>query len=149
MPEIEGLDILAVPQSFNTSVQALMEVKRRRQCDLTVQSANIRANEADVQNAQSQFYPVAGLSAGYGENNWKSPPNAVLRTRQPQYLALLSLGWDILPALSASTNCVRHWPHTRASNAVFEQVQVDALAQVWRAYFDFRSSLTRYEWAQS
>jgi outer membrane protein TolC len=124
---------------------------RRQRPDLAARVASLRASEADVSLARAQFFPVVGLSATYGENIWNftfAKPRTV-QTSQPQYSALLGLKWDIFTGFRRLNDVRRAEDDREAARAELKTLGIDATAQVWRAYYEFESSLSRYNYAES
>jgi outer membrane protein TolC len=149
--EIAGLEQQAVPKSLNAGVDRLIVEARRERPDLAARVANLRASEAAVGQARAQFYPVAGLSADYGENLWNfkfSLPRTV-QTFQPQYSALMTLKWEVFAGFRRRNDLRRAEGDREVARAELDSLEIDAMAQVWRAYYEFESSVSKYEYAQS
>jgi outer membrane protein TolC len=151
VPATEGLENQAVPNSLKTSVEQVIARARRGRPDLAARVANLRASDADVSQARAQFYPVAGLSANYGENLWNltfDTPRTV-QTGQPQYSAMLTLRWDVFTGLRRLNDMRRAEADREVARADLESLEIDITAQVWRAYYEFESSSSKYDYARS
>ncbi|MBV8451352.1 MAG: TolC family protein [Deltaproteobacteria bacterium] len=151
IPATEGLESQAVPDSLKTSVERLIARARQERPDLAARTANLRASEAAVSQAKAQFYPEVALSASYGENLWNftfSTPRTV-QTGQPQYSALLSLRWDIFTGFKRFNDVRRAEADREVARADLESLEIDTIAQVWRVYYEFESSLSKYDYARS
>jgi outer membrane protein len=151
LPQVEGLEHEPVPKSLNAKVDMLIGQARRQRPDLAARVASLRASEADVSLARAQFFPVVGLSATYGENIWNftfGTPRTV-QTSQPQYSALLGLKWDIFTGFRRPNDVRRAEADREAARAELKTLAIDATAQVWRAYYEFESSLSKYDYAES
>jgi outer membrane protein len=150
-PHIEGLAHEAVPKSLNAEVDMLIAQARRQRPDLAARVANLRAREAAVSQARSQFFPEVGLSANYGENLWNytffTPRTDQIG--QPQYAALLTLKWDIFTGFRRLNDLRQAEADREVARAELEALAIDTTAQVWRAYHEFESSLSKYDYAQS
>jgi outer membrane protein len=149
--EIETLQHLSVPESLGAEVGNFIEQARRERPDLAANMARFRAAQAGVTRARAEFYPTVQLSAGYGENLWdftfKGPPT--MRTGQPQYSALLTLRWDIFTGFKRLNDLRAARADRKAAFAQLKSVDIDAVAQVWRSYYEFESSLSKYQYSQS
>jgi outer membrane protein len=148
---IIGLEAQAPPPELNTSVETFIAEARSRRPDLAARVASLRASEADIRQARAQFFPVVGLSTGYGENAWNfslQTPETV-KTAQPQYSALLTLRWDIFTGFRR-LNDVRRAENVReVARAEVEAADINTIAQVWHAYFDLDSARSKYAFARS
>ena len=148
---IVGLENRTVPPALNTSVEALIAEARRDRPDLAASVASLRASEADIGQARAQFFPVAGLSAGYGENSWNFTfqlPRTT-QTQQPQYSAMLTLRWDIFTGFRRLNDLRGAEANGEAARAELKSREIDVVAEIWRAYYELDSSRSKYSFAQS
>jgi outer membrane protein len=151
IPQIQGLEHEPVPKSLNAEVDTLIAEARRQRPDLTARVANLREGEDDVSQARAQFFPVVVLSANYGENLWNftfRTPRTV-QTGQPQYSALLILKWDIFTGFKRLNDVRRAEADREVARAQLMTLEVEAISQVWRAYHEFESSVSKYDYAES
>ncbi len=148
---LETLERLAVPKSLGSAVDRLIDQARRRRPDLAARMAELRASEAQVAEARAQFFPTVGLSGAYGEDLWNFTfvQPRTIQTGQPQYSALLTLHWDIFTGFRHMNDERRAEAERDAARANLHTLEVDAIAEVWRAYYEFESSLSKYNYAQS
>ncbi len=149
--QIASLESLKVPKSLGNAVDALIDEARRRRPDLAARIAELRASEAQIDQAHAQFFPTVGLSGSYGEDLWNfnfvNP--RTIQTGQPQYAALLTLRWDSFTGFRHLNDQRQAEAEREAARADLRTLEVDAVAEVWRAYYEFESSLSKYEYAQS
>lgn len=151
LPGIENLENQALPKDLGAPVDMLIAEARRERPDLSAQVASLMASEAAVQTARAQFFPVVGLSANYGENLWNftfSSPRTV-QTGQPQYAALLTLKWDIFTGFKRLNDLRQAQADREIARAELRTAEIDTIAQVWRAYYEFESSQSKYQYAES
>jgi len=151
VPATEGLESQAVPNSLKTSVERLIDRARSERPDLAARAASLEARQAAIGQAQAQFYPELGLSTNYGENMWNfrfaTPPT--VQTAQPQYSALLTLRWDIFTGFMRYNDLRRAKAEREVARAELQSLKIEVSAQVWRAYYVFQSSLSKYDYARS
>ncbi|HTW87472.1 MAG TPA: TolC family protein [Candidatus Binataceae bacterium] len=148
---IESLESLAVPKSLGGAVDALIDEARRQRPDLAAQMAAVRASEAQVSEARAQFLPTIGLSGSYGEDLWNYTfvvPRTI-QTGQPQYSAMLTLQWDLFTGFRRHNDVREAEADREAAQADLRSAELDTVAEVWRAYYEFESSLSKYAYAQS
>jgi outer membrane protein TolC len=148
---IIGLETQAPPPQLNQSVEALIAEARRQRPDLAARVASFRASEANVTQARAQFFPVVGLSAGYGENLWNFSfqlPRTV-QTGQPQYSALLTLRWDLFTGFKRLNEVRRAEDDREVARAELRSAEIGTIAEMWRAYYELDSSRSKFAFAQS
>jgi outer membrane protein len=149
--KLVGLETQAPPPLLNQSIEAFIAEARRERPDLASSAASLRASEAEIRQARAQFFPVAGLSAGYGENLWNFSfqlPRTV-QIGQPQYSVLLTLRWDLFTGFRRLNDLRRAERDRDVARADLRSAEINTIAEMWRAYFEVRSSLSKYQFAQS
>jgi len=149
--EIQGLANQRIPESLNAAVDQFIADARRVRPDLAAQAANYHASEAELDEAEAQFYPTVELSGEYGENVWNftlhSPPT--VQNAIPQYSALLTLKWDIFTGFRRLNDVRSARASREVARAELHALEIDAIADVWRAYSEFESSRSKYDFADS
>ena len=149
--KLVGLENQPIPPQLNRSVEELIAEARRERPDLAASFAGVRASEADVRQARSQFFPTVGLSSGYGENLWNftfsGPPTT--QVGQPQYSALLTLKWDLFTGFKRLNDLRTAQEENKVARAELKAKEIDIIAEMWRAYFELESSRSKYSYAQS
>ncbi len=149
--DVENLDRQPIPHQLGASVDQLIDRAVKQRPDLAAQVAALRRREAELRRTQAAWYPTVGLSAVYGENlwnyNWNSLP--VVNSLLPQYAAHLTMQWDLFTGLRRLNDIRQATAQRDAARAALQASEVDATAQVWHAYFQFRSARKKYEYAQA
>jgi outer membrane protein len=149
--KIAGLETQSPPPEPLRSVEALIAEARSRRPDLAAQVASLRASEADVSQARAQFFPIVGLSTGYGENLWNftfATPRTV-QTGEPQYSALITLRWEIFTGFRRLNDLRRAEADREVARAELRSSEISTIADMWHAYFQVDSSRSKYAFAQS
>ena len=147
--DVPSLDSIPIPSGLGPEVDQLIETAVRSRPDLAAQVATLDARRAAVEQAKAQFYPTIGISGNYGEQAWNYAivNTPTVQTAQPQYTALLTLNWDLFTGFKR-LNDVRSAEASRdAASAQLKSLEVDAISSVWRAYYEFQTALSRYEYA--
>ena len=75
------------------------------------------------------------------------PPT--IQTGMPQYSALLTLRWDLFTGFRHLNDMRSAESAREGARADLRSLEVDATAEVWRAYYEFESSLSKYQYALS
>ncbi len=149
--DVPSLDSLPIPAGLGSEVDQLIETAVRSRPDLAAQVATLDARRAAVEQAKAQFYPTVGITGAYGTQNWdfKYDGTHNVDANQPQYTALLTVNWDIFTGFKR-LNDVRQAEAARdAAGAQLKSLEVDAISSVWRAYYEFQTALSRYEYARA
>ena len=149
--KVQPLDNESVPKSLSRDVETLIAEARRSRPDLAAKMAQVRASDAAIAQARAQWYPTVDASGIYGENIWnysfKGPPSVQIAT--PQYSAMLTIKWDMFTGFRHLNDLRKAKADREVAGADLKTLEIDAIAQVWRAYYEFQSSLSKYEYAQS
>lgn len=148
---VESLQRVSIPESLAAAVDGFIAQARRERPDLAASMANLRARQAQVTRARAESFPLVQLSADYGEDLWdytfRGPPT--IETGQPQYSALVMLRWDIFTGFKRLNDLRAARADRDSAHAQLKSLDIDAIAEVWRAYYEFESSLSKYQYAQS
>jgi len=148
---IETLERQAVPSNLGSEIEALIDDTIRHRPDLSAKVADVRAAEASQRQSAAQWYPMVGLDANYGEQylgyTFNGPPT--ISTLQPQYSALINIHWDAFTGFKRLNDDRRADAELAASHADLESAELEAIAEVWRAYYEFQSSVEKYAYGQA
>jgi len=149
--DVPSLESIPIPAGLGGEVDQLIETAVRSRPDLAAQVATLDARRATVEQTKAQFYPTVGVSGAYGLQAWqyKYDGTKTVNANQPQYTALLTINWDIFTGFKR-LNDVRGAEASRdAASAQLKSLEVDAISSVWRAYYEFQTALSRYEYARA
>jgi outer membrane protein len=149
--DVPSLDSIPIPAGLGSEVDQLIETAVRSRPDLAAQVATLDARRAQVEGAKAEFFPTVGVSGAYGEQAWgyRFDGTPSVKTAQPQYAGALTINWDIFTGFKR-LNDVRGAEAARdAAGAQLKSLEVDAISSVWRAYYEFQTALSRYEYAKA
>jgi len=149
--DVESLESQRLPAPVRTEIGELIAEAVRQRPDLAGQVASLNARAAGIERARSAFYPSLDLRAGYGEQIWdftfQGPPTE--KTLQPQYVGQITLTWDLFTGFKR-LNLLRQAEADRAAAAAsLRSDELDAIAEVWRAYYAFESTKEKYAAAEA
>ncbi len=149
--EVASLETVAVPAALDGQVDELIAATIRQRPDLAAKVAGLRASQARVALAKAAWYPTVGLTANYGQLIWQytflGPPNTW--ANQPQYSALVTLQWDVFTGLRRLNDVRAAEAEDAATRAGVKSAEIGAIAEMWRAYYEFQSSQKKYSYGQA
>jgi len=149
--KVQTLDNATVPKSLSQDVEALIAQARTSRPDLAARMASVRASDAALAQARAQWYPTVDANGIFGENFWNytfvRPPS--VQIAQPQYSAMLTIKWDLFTGFRHLNDVRKAQADRETARAELKTLEIDTIAEVWRAYYEFQSSLSKYEYAQS
>jgi outer membrane protein TolC len=152
-PEVALLKDQPLPQSLGADVEQLIDSAVRERPDLAAKVSTVRARQAEVDLARASLYPTLGLTSFYGEEAFtyklSNPPTPTYTAAAPEYGAGVSLKWDLFAGF-AHVNSIKEAEARRdAARADLEGAELDATADVWRAFFTYRTAQRKYDYAQA
>jgi outer membrane protein len=150
--KVQPLDNASVPKSLSQDVEALIAQARKSRPDLAARMAQVRASDAAIERARAQWYPTVDANGIYGENVWDytfAGPTTSIQIAQPQYSAMLTIKWDLFTGFRRLNDVRKAQADREIASADLKTLEIGAIAEVWRAYFEFQSSLSKYEYALS
>ncbi|MGB9379734.1 TolC family protein [Candidatus Binatus sp.] len=149
--DVPTLDSLPIPASLGPAVDELIETAVRSRPDLAAQVATLDARRADVARTKAAFYPTVGVAGNYGEQSWnyRYDGTPTVTDNQPQYAALLTINWDLFTGFKRLNDMRQAEADRDAAGAQLKSLEVDAISSVWRAYYEFQTALSRYDYAKA
>jgi len=149
--EVASLETLPVPTVLDGQIDEMIAATIKQRPDLAAKVAGLRASEARVALAKAAWYPTVDLTANYGQLIWRytfgGPPNAW--ANQPQYSSLVTLQWDVFTGLKRLNDVRAAEAEDAATRAGVKSAEIGAIAEMWRAYYEFQSSLKKYAFGQA
>jgi outer membrane protein len=149
--EVASLETERVPTVLNGQVDELIAATIKQRPDLAAKVAGLRESEARVALAKAAWYPRVDLAADYGQLIWHytflGPPTT--SANQPQYSALVTLQWDVFTGFKRLNDIRAAEAEDEATRAGIKSAEVGALAEMWRAYYEFQSSLKKYSYGKA
>ena len=143
----QGVDRQNVPVSLGDDVEKLMADALKKRPDIAAKIAAVRAGDAAIAKAESEFYPEVGLSGNYGQIIWSYTINGghTQNLNQPFYGALVTLRWNLFTGFDRYYGVRKATAERNLARSELKSVQLAVLAAVWRAYYDFRSARKKYD----
>jgi outer membrane protein len=149
--EVASLESQRVPSTLGSEVDVLIAATVKQRPDLAAKVAGLRASRSRVARAKAEWYPTVGLAADYGQLIWRytfaGPPETW--ANQPQYSALVTLQWDVFTGLRRLNDVRAAAADDQATRAELRSAEIAAIAEMWRAYYEFQSSLKKYAYGQA
>ena len=107
--------------------------------------------EPPSNKAKATFYPTVGIAGNYASQSWnyKYDGTPTVKASQPQYAALLTINWDIFTGFKRLNDVRQAEADRDAASAQLKSLEVDAISSVWRAYYEFQTALSRYDYAKA
>jgi outer membrane protein TolC len=147
--EIESLFDQPLPPELERDVDAFVETALADRPDLAARLAALRAADAATAAAQAAFFPTIGYVGSYGVQKWDYVIDGDKRVQntEPVYSNVFSFNWDIFTGFQR-LNAVREArAEAEAARAELAATQLDVIAEVWRAYYDYRAAVRKLEFA--
>ena len=152
-PEVELLKDQPLPQSLGADIERLIDSAVRERPDLAARVSTVRARQAEVDLAHASLYPTLRLTSFYGEQAFtyrlSGSPTPTFTAMAPEYGAGVSLKWDIFTGFSHVNSIKEAEAQRDAARADLESAELDVAANVWRAYFTYRTAQRKYDYAQA
>ena len=149
--DVPNLDSLPIPAGLGSEVDQLIETAVRRRPDLAAQVATLDARRAAVAQAKAAFYPTVGVVANYASQSWsyRYDGTPTVKASQPQYAGLLTMNWDLFTGFKRINDVRQAEADRGAASAQLKSLEVDTISSVWRAYYEFQTALSRYDYAKA
>jgi outer membrane protein TolC len=148
---IESLQDRATPKELGEAVDSLIDTALAQRPDLAARVAELRAADAAVAAAKAQFFPTVGFRGQYGQQVWDYTAGSSHRffSNEPSYGTYFTFNWDLFTGFDR-LNAVREAEATsQAARSELAASELGAIAEVWRAYYDYRAAARKVEFADA
>jgi outer membrane protein len=144
---VQSIDHESIPASLGDDVERLTDDAIKKRPDIAARIAAVRAGDAAVDRARAEYYPEVEVSGNYGQIIWSYTVNGghTQNLNQPFYGALLSLRWNLFTGFDRYYGVQKATAQRNAARSELKSIQLDAVAMVWRAYYDFLSARKKYD----
>ncbi len=152
--EILSLQKVALPQSLSERVQDLMAVGGSDRPDLLAAGHRVREAEARIKKAEADFLPTVSLFGGIANEWFDYTPNPVstqdnFNVQMSTYSVGLKGSWLLFEGFER-VNAVRKARAERnAAVADLASLRLDALNDVWKAYFAQLAAERQFKYGES
>jgi outer membrane protein len=145
--DVLDIDRQNLPPNLADDVEKLIADALKRRPDVAAQIAAIRAGDAAIAGAKSEFYPEVEVSGNYGQIIWSYTVNGgrTQNLNQPFYGALLTLRWNLFTGFDRYYGVRKATAERNAVRSELKSLELDVVASVWRAYYDFLSAKKKYD----
>jgi len=149
--QIEGLPDQPRPRELDDAVETLVDTALAQRPDLAARVAELRAADAAVAQAKAAFLPTVGFRGHYGETIWdyRAGSSQRFQSSQPIYATAFTFNWDLFTGFDRLNTVREAEADSRAARAELAATQLDAIAEVWRAYYDYRAAVRKVDFADA
>jgi outer membrane protein len=144
---VQGVDRQNIPANLGDDVEKLIVDAIKKRPDVAAQVSAVRAGDTAIAAAKAEFYPEVGVSGNYGQIIWSYTVNGG-RTQdlnQPFYGALLTLRWNLFTGFDRYYGVRKATAERNLARSELKSLELDVVATVWRAYYDFLSAKKKYD----
>jgi outer membrane protein TolC len=137
------------PTQLDGAVESVIADALRDRPDLAARAAELRAAEAQVAKARADFLPTFGFRGAYGQQIWSYDAANMtnLRANEPSYDTRFTFDWALFTGFERRNAMLEAEHATAAARAELAASEVDAIAEVWRSYHDYRAAVRKVDFA--
>ena len=131
-----------MPKNLGNDVTTLMADALKQRPDIAAQIASVRAGDAAIARARSEFYPEVEVSGNYGQIIWSYTINGgnTQNLNQPFYGALMMLRWNLFTGFDRYYGVHKATAQRDAARTELRSLQLNVITAVWTAYYDYVST---------
>ncbi len=148
---VQGIERQSIPPNLSDDVERLINDAVKKRPDIAAEIAAVRAGDAAIDQAESEFYPEVGVSGNYGQIIFSYTVNGghTQNLDQPFYGALLTLRWNLFTGFDRYYAVRKATAQRDKARAELKSLELEVSAAVWKAYYDFFSARKKYDAAQA
>ena len=144
---VEGIDQLKLPSSIADSVDQEMDRAFSQRPDLLQQLARLRAANASIKQARSQYFPTlnfkgdGGLARAYGQQDLLPGSYA----QGEIWTAELELRWNLFDGARREYRIAQANADKKAAQAQIDALRDRIADEIWAAYTNMRTALRQQQ----
>jgi outer membrane protein len=147
---VSGLQVADVPEKagdFEGSLDTLIDRGLSQRPDLVAKLASVRASEAAVRAARSEYYPKVGLdtSVGYSKLDVSAYQSPEFANGKPVYGAGISISLPIFDGFLRANKLRAAKSQLKAAQDELTHSRDAAVSEVWQAYTDCKTAIRKQE----
>ncbi len=152
---IRSLQDQPLPGALRQTAEALIDEALARRPDLASQLAEVRAQEAEVARQRARFLPtlsVAGHAGGQLLDYSGGQPGVTYQHHSDErilYGAYLRMEWKLFEGFDRANAVREARAGLEAARARLAEAEIEAMAEVWKAYADLKSALRKLDFAEA
>jgi outer membrane protein len=134
-----------LPHLLTLSIDALIERALAGRPDLLAQAAEIRAADAAIREAKSEYWPRVALTGSGGQTAlWPTSDSGPLgHANQPTWAGTLSVEWRLFDGGARRNQLAIAQSKRREAQNEMTEKHDQATREVWTAYIAFRTGLRK------
>jgi outer membrane protein TolC len=144
---VQSIDHEKIAVSLGGDVEQLIDSAVKNRPDIAAQIAAVRAGDASIDRAASEFYPEVEISGNYGQIIWSYTVNGghTQNLDQPAYGALLTLRWNLFTGFDRYYSERKARAERDAARSELKALKLDVATAVRTTYYDFLSAQKKYD----
>ena len=148
---VQDLSEIPLPEDFGESVYELVDRALANRPDLRARVAELRAAEAQVEEADAANGPTLGISGNAGPiyTAFDADDTGWVSTFEPQYGGAVVFELPIFDGFRQQQMKIAALAEKRRVEAAIEDARNSAVSEVWEAYTDFENARRQLNAAQA
>ena len=140
--QVQPLDELVIPVSFSNTVEQSIDRAFEQRPDLMQQLAEVRAAEAQINEARATYYPTLSFSASAGPRSFYASQQSLPWEHTANWGggAGLSLTWSLFDGGARRHKLAQAKADALGSEAKAKATRDSVANEVWTAYSKFRTA---------
>jgi outer membrane protein len=151
--EVLELAGLPLPGDLTESVEQAMDRALAQRPDVAALLARLRAREAEVREANADFWPrislggMVGLTTGDFLADTKAGQTGPFSYTEPIYGGLINFSWTLFDGFERKNHEREAEAQRGQAEATLTAMQIRTLREVWKAYADVKAARLQYDFA--
>src|SRR5215472_3910980 len=149
--KVADLSALPLPAGLTESVEDVIDRALSRRPDLSARLAALRAREAEVARAHAEFWPSLSVSGSVSQPIQRytasTPLLGPFMLNETNYGAFLNFEWKLFDGFERENSLREATSQRGAAEAELAALELRAIREVWKAYVDVKTALSKREFA--
>jgi outer membrane protein TolC len=153
LPKVASISTLPLPSRLPRSVDLLLQQALANRPDLAAKFAQISVREAELDRVRADYLPTlstnGALGRAYRQLDVLGPDGNNYYAARTTWGIGLDLKWELFDGFIRDNRMREAKARRDQAVAEFNALELASQAQVWKAYADFKQSLSQYRLAKA
>jgi outer membrane protein len=153
LPKVASISTLPLPSTLPRAVDALLQQALANRPDLAAKFAQIRVSEAQLDRVRADYLPTIStngmLGRVYRQLDVLAPNANSFYSQRDTWGMGLELKWELFDGFIRENRVREARANRDRAVAEFNALELASQAQVWKAYAEFKESLSQYPLAKA
>lgn len=146
-----NMNQLPLPKAIETTAEQIVDDALKDRPDLAARMAELRAREAEVKKAWSEFWPKFSVQSRVGDQYWSVVPSGSkvgsVNHTNLYADATLTMEWNLFDGFERVNAAKEAEARRNIAKAELQTLELEIIREIWKSYADLKTALRKRDYA--